>query len=52
MVCIHDGTAKAIKREFPNIIRIEMEGCGQDTFGEDVMSFLMTLKNTLDGEYK
>jgi pimeloyl-ACP methyl ester carboxylesterase len=49
VVRIDDGAAEAIKREFPNVTVIKMEGCGHDPFEEDVPGFLMALEKALEG---
>ncbi|KAL3764463.1 hypothetical protein ACHAW5_000127 [Stephanodiscus triporus] len=50
VVRIDDGAAEAIRREFPNVAVIKMEGCGHDPFEEDVPGFLMALEKSLEGD--
>ncbi len=47
VVRIDDGAAEALRREFPNVRVIKMEGCGHDPFEEDVPGFLMVLAKAL-----
>ncbi len=49
MVRIDDGAAEALRREFPNVRVIKMEGCRHDPFKEDVPGFLMVLEKALNG---
>ena len=50
VVRIDDGAAEALRREFPNVRVIKMEGCGHDPFEEDVPGFLTVLAKALEGE--
>jgi pimeloyl-ACP methyl ester carboxylesterase len=50
VVRIDDGAAEALRREFPNVRVMKMEGCGHDPFEEDVPGFLTVLAKALEGE--
>ena len=48
VVRIDDGVAEALRRKFPNVHVIKMEGCGHDPFEEGMLGFLMVLEKALE----
>ncbi|KAL3826251.1 hypothetical protein ACHAXA_006279 [Cyclostephanos tholiformis] len=49
VVRIDDGAANELRRKFPNVAVIKMEGCGHDPFEEDVSAFMSALEEALEG---
>ena len=48
-----DGTvADKLKRDYPNVDLIRMDGCGHDPFEEDVSGFMIALEKSLESEKK
>ncbi len=47
VVRIDDGAADELRRKFPNVAVIKMEGCGHDPFEEDVPAFMSALEEAL-----
>jgi pimeloyl-ACP methyl ester carboxylesterase len=48
VVQIDDAVAEKIKREYPSIKVVRMEGMGHDPFEEDVDAFMSELEKALD----
>jgi pimeloyl-ACP methyl ester carboxylesterase len=48
VVRIDDRAADELRRAYPNVAVIKMEGCGHDPFEEDVPGFMSALEEALE----
>ena len=48
IVRIEGAVAEKLKREYPSVRLVRLEGMGHDPFEEDVDGFLMQLENALE----
>jgi pimeloyl-ACP methyl ester carboxylesterase len=49
IIRIDDRSADELRRAYPKVKVIKMEGCGHDPFEEDVPGFMSALEKALEG---